>query len=170
MKLFSKILMLAAIACAFCSCEKEGDDNNGTSTPKEVKISYKFSNTEDFFDLMNVRVEYMDSNGALKTETINKDWKYEATVPYASAPKEYKFTVIYSAACQGLEETKDSYTIQQEFIGHVYKVMSDGNTKNLGYTILADNIPKSFSGEKINGYLKIHENELSLPFECSLEE
>lgn len=161
--------MLSLIAGAFISCDKDSDGDNTSSTPKEVKISYSYSNTEDFFDLMNVSVEYLDSEGALQKKSIDKNFSYEATVPYASAPKEYKFVVAYKAAVQGLEQPKEKYTFQQSFKASVSKVYPNGETKSVGYEAIVDNQPKNFSGDAINDYLTIREEELRLPFEVTLD-
>lgn len=171
MKIFSKILMLAAIAGVFCSCKKDGEGEGASSTtPKDVVISYSYSNTADFFELMNVGVEYIDKEGALRKETITKNWSYNATVPYASAPKEYKFVVTYSASVQELEQPKDNYSFQSSFVASVYKVLADGETKSVGRQDISDKQPKNWTKDSINDYLKLHAKDLSLSFETSLEE
>lgn len=170
MKIFSKFLCLLLFAGAFISCNKDSDGDVPSSTPKEVKISYSYSNTEDFFDLMNVTVEYLDSEGLLVTNTITSNFSYEATVPYASAPEEYKFIVKYSAVAQGLEQTKESYIFQKEFNASVTKVFSNGETQNVANMLLVDRNPLSMSGSKINEYLETVATEKTIPFEASLEE
>lgn len=167
MKFFSKILLLAAIAGIFFSCQK--DDDVTTSSEKEVTISYSFTNTDDFFDLMNVSVEYIDATGALKKESITDDWTYNKTVPYSSAPADYKCVVTYSSAYTELEQPKEKYTIQADFSAKAFVVMSNGETKSLGNTIIKDNAPKTWTAETINNYLALHVKELSYEFEASLE-
>lgn len=171
MKLINKLMMLALVAGVVCACEKDGDETGaGDATPQEIKISYSYSNTDDFFELMNVSVEYLDKEGTLQVVTIEDDWKYEATIPYASAPKEYKFVVKYSAAVQGLEETKENYTFQKAFNATVTKVFSNGETQNVANMLLVDHNPLSMSGSKINEYLETVATEKTIPFEASLEE
>lgn len=168
MKLITKILMLAVMAGAFCSCDADEDGKETLPVMERIKISYSYSNSQDYFDLMNVKVEYMDAEGTLKVETITKAWKYEAEVAYASAPTDYKFNVYVQASQTGLEQPKDQYKIQQEYTASVSAIMSDGKSKSLGYITLPNqgNVVK----DKINEYLDLHKQEkLVCPFELTLE-
>lgn len=171
MKIFSRILMLAALTSVMYSCETDVDDSDLSQTPKEVVMSYSYSNTADFFELMNVSVEYMDAEGSLIKRDITENWKYEATVPYSSAPVEFKFSVTYSSAVTELEQPKEQYTLQGSFIGSVYKVFPDGSTMNVVYDAMIDNSPKNFSGENINDYLSLrYNNPFTYGFTCPLNE
>lgn len=169
MKLFSKILVLAALVGVLFSCKKDGGDKDNSS-PKEVVMSYSYTNTPDFFDLMNVSVEYMDDKGSLVKKDITDNWSYTATVPYASAPAEYKFVVTYSSAVSGLEQPKEKYTVQSSFKAKVYKVFPDGSTKNVGFQDITEQAPKNWTAANINEYLRLHEKDMTYSFECSLNE
>lgn len=92
MKIFGKILLLSALLTVFCSCEK-GDDGGDVipeTKPENVLISYSYENTQDFLRYVDVEIVYLDKNGKEHTEILtNNTWKYEETVKYGSAPKNY---------------------------------------------------------------------------------
>lgn len=169
MKLINKLMALALVICAACACNKDNDGEGDvpTSTPKDVKISYAFTASSDFFELMNVAVEYMDTEGTLKSQSITENWTYEKTVSYESAPVDYKCKVTFSPSVQGLEQVKESYAIEYNFKPGVYKVMSDGESYPLS-DISSHQMKITIPGGEINGYLSDLAEGLSFPFEYTL--
>lgn len=65
MKLFSKILLLAAFAGVFCSCEKDGDGElGGVTSPKVCYFDAKVQISEDLIAAYeSIIFEYKDADG-----------------------------------------------------------------------------------------------------------
>lgn len=124
MKLFTKILVLALLSGAVCSCNKDNDGNGGVNQPKpvSVQISYSYENTADFFSLIDVDIEYIDANGETQKVTVTDNaWKYEATVAYDKAPLDYACKI--TARRKDVEPEDRAYS----FMGlgsHVLKVVT----------------------------------------------
>lgn len=156
MKLFGKFLMIAAVAFTTISCETEGVGKEDDKAPHTLKLKYSYQNTEDFYDLMNVRVEYIDIEGSLISTTITENWEYEQTISYDKAPKEYKCTIYAVRAVSGIENPKDTYTVGSKLHAGIY-VMDKSGKESFSKT----SHPEKNTGNirDINGYLDLWAEE-----------
>lgn len=155
MKLISKILMLAVLASAFCSCNKDNEGAPGVYVPKPVSvvISYSYENTADFFSLFDVDITYLDSNGREQKGTLtNNAWKYEATIDYDKAPANYKCKII--ARKKGVEpEEGRTYSFMGlgSYVMKVFTINDDNNIYSFGPSV--ENIKTTTGIRNLSEYL-----------------
>lgn len=135
MKKFSTIFLLTALTALFFACSSDDDNLPEEPKPVSVKISYFYENTADFFRYVNAEITYLDKNGKEQKEVLNStktSWKYEETINYASAPKDYACKIILKKT--GTEPEKETCKFQGygSYAMTVDAIYSDGETYILG--------------------------------------
>lgn len=113
MRIFSKLILVTVLAAVFCSCSSDdGDEPQGPKTIS-VKISYFYENTAEFFRYVNAEITYLDKHGREQQTVLNSSktsFKYEETVDYASAPKDYACKFVLKKT--GVEPETESCKFQ----------------------------------------------------------
>lgn len=129
---------MTVLAAVFCSCSSDDGDEPKGPQPASVKIHYFYENTAEFFRYVNAEITYFDKNGKQQQtvlNTTNTSFKYEETVSYASAPKDYACKIVLKKT--GVEPEAETCKFQSfgSYTVSVNVINDDGQTSGTGSSI-----------------------------------
>lgn len=108
LKTMAMALMAVAAVAGFAACSSSDDDNTTSGTYGKITFDYTFS--DDFRNVVDVKLSYLDSDGKTrKTETITSS-PFHREVIYKSLPITAKDTLTLTLKANYPE--KDKYNLK----------------------------------------------------------
>lgn len=130
-KMSMRALLLSCVTVLFTGFASCGSSNDVPEPPSTEITGFDLTidivSTRDELAVGNVTIEYLDENGKVQTENITEQ-KWSKTIKYNKFPANVAYTIKHSMK-EGIELSKDEYTLGMEIKPTCYVVFSDKTSK-----------------------------------------
>ena len=165
--MIKKFFMLAVAALALVACGDDDEPDNPTPEPNkatEFVSTLSMTVSQDLFDVANVTVYYIGSDGQVKSESMGStEWTKTIT---QKLPCKYGFAFA-CAKKPGVTIDEDRTYTFSEVLSRSFKVL-DQNGKEI--SISGSNKGLSFKEEVMGEGVETYISELSFSYEFAVDE
>lgn len=120
-------LFATAISLVLTSC---GDDNEPDSpTPElaKVDVAYKVSLSPNWFEFMDVTMEYVNESGIAQTTKLTQSTELSVSIPASKVPSEIRFKVTASPKENAPQPENQEYIFTESYSFKVIPTDTNGN-------------------------------------------
>ena len=165
--MIKKFFMLAVAALALVACGSDDEPENPTPEPNkatEFVSTLSMTVSQDLFDVANVTVYYIGSDGQVKSESMGStEWTKTIT---QKLPCKYGFAFACAKKPGVTIDESKTYTFS-EILGRSFKVL-DQNGKEI--SISGSNKGLSFINEVMGEDVETYISGLSFSYEFAVDE